>query len=200
MSTPGPDPLAIPCPKCEAGKDERCYVSRSGRILPRPHRDRIRLAETREKEARRRADGDASHRIEGPRFRRVYANCRLMLEARGDWTDLNAETLEAMVLDMEAAAKARMGARREPLVAGSTTNKVANPLFGVHLRLSASALASARALKLLPETMPAKAPRVAAEDTPPGEDDAPDVEKDPLAVLDDLAADARRRKAGKAGK
>lgn len=193
--TPAPDVLAHPCPRCPAGIRESCFVARTGRELPKPHTDRVKLAQRVEREARQRADGDATKRIESPRFRKVYAAARLELELRNDWTPLAAEQLESLVLNMEAAEDARGKAKAKPTVDGSMGQPVANPLIAVALRYDAQALANARALKLTPDTRGARA-GIPGADNPAPDDDEDKPPADPLDELDELA-DRRKAKAAK---
>lgn len=185
-----PDPFAVPCPQCEAGLRESCYVPRTGRELPRPHARRVKAAQEVLDAARRRADGAATERIEGKRWRRLWTGAHLELEQRGDLTRLALEQLEALVRNMRAADECRKLAEETPVVKGSTGQAVANPMSAQALRYDAQALALAKALKLTPDTRGySNAP---ADDDVDDDDERPPEELDELAELDDLA---RKRKA-----
>lgn len=191
------NPLGIPCPRCSAGREEACVVESTGRELPNPHIGRVRAAAKRAADAKRRAEGDAEERIATPRFRRVYAAARLELEHRSAFTPLAAEQLETVCLNMEAAEMARAKARSDPLVEGSTGQPVANPLIAVALRYDAQALATARALKLTPDTRGHGAPAVpdsSKDDTP-----ATDSPLDELSRLDEVALKRKAKAARKHG-
>lgn len=199
MASSSADPFAYPCPACPAGRREACFVEGSGRELSKPHAKRVKHAEAEAAKARRRADGDAAERITGPRWRRLYAACRLELEQRGDWTVLAAEQLEGLVHDLQAAADAREERGGKLTTEGSMGQKVAHPNVATELRLEAQALATARSLKLTPDTRGTSAPRPGDEDVPREDDDGPGEERDELADLDDIAR-KRRERAAKAGK
>lgn len=188
MTKAGPDPLRVPCPRCDVSVGEEC-VTPKGKPA-KAHADRTKLSATLAERARLQADGDAEHRIEGVRWQRLYSSARLELEQRADWSSLAAEQLESVVLNMQAAEDARRQAKGKPLVPGSQGQKVANPAIAAALRYDAQALATARALRLTPDTRGASAPPL--EDEPTA--DASDAEGDELAALDQLAL-RRREKA-----
>lgn len=183
------DPLAIACPHCTAAAGEPCERP-DGRELAKPHAARRREADRRHAAMRLQAEGDAKHRIEGVRWRRVYAACRLELEARGAWTKLAAEQLESLVLNMEAAELARGKAKVSPTVEGSMGQPVINPAIAVALRYDAQALATARSLKLTPDTRGTSAP---ADGVGADAPDEPEEPRDELAELDDLARKRREK-------
>jgi hypothetical protein len=182
----------IPCPRCPAVTGEPCETPR-GVELERPHADRIKAYRAELETARRRAEGDATHRIDHARWRRVYVACRMELEQRAAWTLLAAEQLESMVLNMAQAEVARTKAKASPTVEGSMGQAVANPAVAIALRYDAQALQTAIQLKLTPATRGTSVEVPAGDDVP---QDAPEEERDELAAIDELA---RRRKARPAG-
>lgn len=191
----GTDPFAVPCPQCEAGLHEACFVPRTGRELPRPHSKRVKAAQDVLDAARRRAEGAATERIEGKRWRRLYTAAHVELEQRGDLTRLATEQLETLVRNMRAADECRQLAEATPIVTGSTGQPAANPAGVAALRYDAQALALARSLKLTPDTRGTAAPVDDGADD--ADDERPPEERDELAELDDLAA-RRKAKAAKA--
>lgn len=186
--------IRIPCPRCEAGQGEACNKP-DGSELHKPHRDRVKAYGAELERARLRAEGDATHRIDSVRWRRVYSACRLELENRAAWTPLAAEQLESMVLNMQEAERARAQAKAKPTTEGSMGQAVPNPAVQVALRYDAQALATASSLKLTPDKRgtSVEVPD-APEDPSPDDGDTPD---DELAVIDFAA---RRLKAAAASK
>lgn len=200
MSSSGPDPGAVPCPHCTAGVGEPCQTPQ-GDDASKPHARRVKAAAEHADAAHRRAEAGIPKTIVEGRWRRLYVACRLELETAGGWTQLAAEQLEAMVLQMEEAAACREAVRGDRVVKGSTGQAVANPLGAAGGRAAGEALALAKALKLTPDTRGTRGstgdvvtdgdqPGPSGE-TPPGADD--------LAELDDLAARRRLKAAGGAG-
>lgn len=185
----------VPCPRCPAGVGESCQKPNGDDRAT--HVDRIKAYRAEVDRARRKAEGDATERIEHPRWRRVYIACRLELENRAAWTLLAAEQLESMVLNMAEAELARARSKSEPTTEGSMGQKVPNPAVQIALRYDAQALATARALKLTPDT------RGTSVEVPDGGEDptsdaSPEEECDELAAIDLMAERAKR--AGKTSK
>lgn len=199
MSPPA-DPLAVPCPHCPAAISEAC-VNPKGDELERPHAKRIRAAELQADAQRRRAEAGVPKSITAERWRRVYVACRMELENAGGWTQLAAEQLEAMVLQMEEAAECREAVRGSRTVTGSTGQTVANPLGAAGGRAAGEALALAKALKLTPDTRGTRGSTgdVVTDGDTPGASGESSPGADDFGELDELAA-ARRRKAGAGGR
>lgn len=187
--TPESTDLSVECPRpsCRAGIGEPC-LKPDGRPAAGPHKARTEAIARDLEERQAHAEEDTPERIKEPRWRRLYAACRLELEARGDWTTLAREQLEVMVRNMSTADACRELAGNNPVVRGSTKQAVANPLFAIQVRLDAEALRVAKALKLTPDSRGASAP--GAADLGDGTGD--DADRDPLDELDELAI---RRKA-----
>lgn len=190
------DELAVACPYCPAAAGEPCELP-DGEPRNGPHARRVKAAERAAAEARTRAEAEAPERIAEHRWRRVYVAARLELEQRGAWTRIAAEQLETVVRNMAAADNAREAAERKPTVDGSTGQTVANPLWNVALRLDAQALATARSLKLTPDTRGTSA--ATPDDGADLEEDKRPEDVDELAKLDELAR-KRKAKAATAGK
>lgn len=185
-------PLSVPCPRCPAGVDELCETPK-GVELERPHKDRARRAEHVAEQARLRAEGDAEHRITSKRWRRVYAAARLELEQRAAWTKIAAEQLESVCRNMALAEVLRAKAEAKPIVPGSMGQDVVNPAVDKATRLDAQALATARALKLTPDTRGTSAAPTGDPDAGTDEGGGGEV-VDELAELDEVAR-ARKAKA-----
>lgn len=198
MSVPSDDELAVACPRCPAAAGEVCLTP-AGAEAKGPHKDRVRAAERQAGQASRRAHAELpDERIAEPRWQRLYLASRGELEQRGAWTRLAREQVETMVRNMALADNCRAAVETRSTVEGSTGQVVANPLAALQLKLDAQALATARALKLTPDTRGTSAtvaPDDGADDAA-GEDQAPE-DVDELAPLDELA---RHRKAKAAGK
>jgi hypothetical protein len=197
MSAPA-DPLGVECPRCGTDPGEPCLTPR-GEDATRPHKARQEHADKVAAAAIARAEGDAVHRIENVRMRRIYVACRLELEQRGAWTKLAAAELEDLVHKLELGETSRDAAASEPFVAGSMGQLVPHPGHALAVRYGDAALKLAKALKVTPDTRGTSAP-VPEDDTVEaraGEADSPDAaaeERDELSAIDELAL-ARKRKA-----
>jgi hypothetical protein len=194
------DPLGVECSRCGTDPGEPCLTPK-GENAVRPHKARQEHAEKVAAQAIARAEGDAEHRLEDPRMRRIYVGCRLELEHRGAWTKLAAAELEDLVEKLALAEKMRKDAAAEPFVAGSMGQLVPHPGHALAVRYGDAALKLAKALKVTPDTRGTSAPvpddTVVEGKAAEAEPDAAAEERDELSKIDDLA---RYRKAKAAGR
>lgn len=197
MTAPAADPGSVPCPHCPAGVGEPC-LKPDGSETDKPHARRLKAAAVHADAAHRRAEAGVPKSIDVERWRRVYVACRLELENAGGWTQLAAEQLEAMVLQMEEAAACRKAVKADRTVTGSTGQPVANPIGAAGGRAAGEALAIAKALKLTPDTRGTRGSTgdVVTDGDPPGASGQSSPGADDFADLDELAAKRRQRTGG----